>query len=53
MRNKGIVVWYTFGTTHNPWVEDWPVMLSEKIMVTLKPVNFFERNLGINIKASR
>jgi primary-amine oxidase len=53
VRNEDIVVWHTFGTTHNPRVEDWPVMPSEKMMVTLKPVNFFERNPGIDVKASR
>jgi primary-amine oxidase len=52
VRNEDIVVWHTFGTTHNPRVEDWPVMPSEKMMVTLKPVNFFERNPGIDVKAS-
>jgi primary-amine oxidase len=52
VRNEDIVVWHTFGTTHNPRVEDWPVMPSEKMMATLKPVNFFERNPGIDVKAS-
>lgn len=44
--NEDIVLWHTFGTTHNPRIEDRPVMPVEKMMVTLKPVNiisvFFE-----------
>jgi len=52
VRNEDIVIWHTFGTTHNPRVEDWPVMPSEKMTVMLKPVNFFERNPGIDVKAS-
>jgi len=52
VRNEDIVLWHTFGTTHNPRVEDWPVMPSEKMMVTLKPVNFFQRNPGMDVKAS-
>jgi primary-amine oxidase len=52
VQNEDIVLWHTFGTTHNPRVEDWPVMPSEKMMVTLKPVNFFTRNPGMDVKAS-
>lgn len=26
VRNQDIVLWHTFGTTHNPRIEDWPVM---------------------------
>lgn len=26
IRNSDIVVWHTFGSTHNPRIEDWPVM---------------------------
>ena len=53
VRNEDIVLWHTFGTTHNPRVEDWPVMPCEKMLVTLKPVNFFRGNPGIDIKGSR
>lgn len=41
VRDSDIVVWHTFGSTHNPRIEDWPVMPSEKMTVGLKPVNFF------------
>ncbi|PHH71386.1 hypothetical protein CDD80_5312 [Ophiocordyceps camponoti-rufipedis] len=43
-RNADIVLWHTFGCTHNPRVEDWPVMPCETMVVGLKPVNFFSRN---------
>jgi primary-amine oxidase len=53
VRNEDIVLWHTFGTTHNPRVEDWPVMPCEKMVVSLRPVNFFGGNLGIDVKGSR
>ncbi|KAG0651216.1 Copper amine oxidase 1 [Hyphodiscus hymeniophilus] len=53
VRNEDIVIWHTFGTTHNPRIEDWPVMPCEKMLVTLKPVNFFGGNPGIDVKGSR
>ncbi|KAF2187339.1 hypothetical protein K469DRAFT_771805 [Zopfia rhizophila CBS 207.26] len=41
VRIQDIVIGHTFGSTHNPRIEDWPIMLSEKMIVGLKPVNFF------------
>lgn len=52
VRNEDIVVWHTFGSTHNPRVEDWPVMPSEKMIVGLKPVNFFTGNPGLDVPVS-
>ncbi|KAL1993533.1 hypothetical protein VTN49DRAFT_2202 [Thermomyces lanuginosus] len=52
VRNEDIVIWHTFGTTHNPRVEDWPVMPAEKMMVSLKPVNFFTQNPAIDVPIS-
>ncbi|KAK3996251.1 copper amine oxidase [Cladorrhinum sp. PSN332] len=52
VRKRDIVVWHTFGSTHNPRVEDWPVMPGEKMVVGLKPVNFFERNPGLDVPMS-
>ncbi|KAJ5717301.1 hypothetical protein N7488_002947 [Penicillium malachiteum] len=52
VRNEDMVVWHTFGTTHNPRVEDWPVMPVEKMMVSLKPVNFFSGNPALDVAAS-
>lgn len=52
VRNQDIVVWHTFGSTHNPRIEDWPVMPNEKMMVGLKPVNFFTQNPGLDVAPS-
>lgn len=52
VENKDIVVWLTFGSTHNPRVEDWPVMPCEKMAVGLRPVNFFERNPALDVAIS-
>jgi primary-amine oxidase len=52
VRNSDVVVWHKFGSTHNPRIEDWPVMPSEKMMVGLKPVNFFLGNPGLDVAPS-
>ncbi|KAE8155154.1 copper amine oxidase [Aspergillus avenaceus] len=52
VRDKDIVIWHTFGSTHNPRIEDWPVMPSEKMVVGLKPVNFFTENPAIDVAVS-
>jgi primary-amine oxidase len=52
VRNKDIVIWHTFGSTHNPRIEDWPVMPSEKMVVGLKPANFFTGNPGLDLAVS-
>ncbi|OLN88331.1 Copper amine oxidase 1-like protein 1 [Colletotrichum chlorophyti] len=52
VRNEDIVVWHTFGSTHNPHIEDWPVMPCEKMMVGLKPVNFFQGNPALDVPIS-
>jgi primary-amine oxidase len=52
VRNSNIVLWHTFGSTHNPRIEDWPVMPSEKMIVGLKPVNFFSVNPGLDVAPS-
>jgi primary-amine oxidase len=52
VRNEDIVLWHTFGSTHNPRIEDWPVMPCEKMVVGLKPVNFFDRNPGLDVPIS-
>jgi primary-amine oxidase len=44
-----IVVWHTFGTTHFPRPEDWPVMPVEYTGFTLKPVGFFDANPALDV----
>jgi primary-amine oxidase len=45
---QDIVVWHTFGLTHFPRPEDWPVMQVDYIGFKLKPVGFFDRNPALN-----
>ena len=52
VRSEDVVVWHTFGSTHNPRIEDWPVMPCEKMLVGLKPVNFFDKNPGLDVAPS-
>jgi primary-amine oxidase len=50
---EDIVVWHTFGATHFPRPEDWPVMPVEYTGFTLKPVGFFDRNPALDIPPAR
>lgn len=49
---QDIVVWHTFGLTHFPRPEDWPVMPVDYAGFTLKPVSFFDRNPALNVPAA-
>lgn len=53
VHGSDVVVWHTFGTTHNPRTEDWPVMPTEKMTVTLKPINFFTQNPSMDVEQSK
>lgn len=53
VRNQDVVVWNTFGMTHNPRVEDFPVMPCEILTVSLKPADFFTKNPAIDVPQSR
>jgi primary-amine oxidase len=44
-----IVVWHTFGVTHVPRPEDWPVMPVETTGFQLIPVGFFDRNPALDV----
>ena len=44
-----IVLWHTFGVTHLPRPEDWPVMPVETCGFTLLPVGFFDRNPALDL----
>ena len=51
-RNTDVVVWSVFGLTHNPRVEDWPVMPCEIHQVHLRPADFFTANPSIDVPPS-
>jgi primary-amine oxidase len=46
-----IVLWHTFGLTHFPRTEDWPVMPVDTTGFVLKPYGFFARNPTLDIPA--
>jgi len=49
IKNKDIVIFHTFGLTHIPRVEDFPIMPVEGCGFTLKPYNFFNQNPGLDV----
>uniref|UniRef100_A0AAU2A6G9 Amine oxidase n=1 Tax=Streptomyces sp. NBC_00093 TaxID=2975649 RepID=A0AAU2A6G9_9ACTN len=46
---QDIVVWHTFGLTHAPRPEDWPIMPVDYTGFKLKPVGFFDRNPTLDV----
>ncbi len=49
IENTDIVVWHSFGVTHVPRPEDWPVMPVEYTGFTLLPIGFFDRNPSLDV----
>ncbi|KAI1445571.1 copper amine oxidase 1 [Annulohypoxylon stygium] len=47
------VVWSVFGLTHNPRVEDWPVMPVEIHQFHLRPADFFTSNPALDIPSTK
>ena len=45
-------MWHTFGVTHFPRPEDWPVMPVDRCGFVLKPVGFFDRNPTLDVPAT-
>lgn len=50
--NEDLVVWMSISLTHNPRVEDWPVMPVDIMSVSLKPSNFFSKNPALDVPQS-
>ncbi|KAF2756222.1 peroxisomal copper amine oxidase [Pseudovirgaria hyperparasitica] len=50
--NKDIVLWHTFGITHFPSPEDFPVMPAEPMTLLLRPRNFFTKNPALDVPPS-
>ncbi|WP_348525339.1 hypothetical protein [Luteimicrobium album] len=46
------MLWHTFGLTHYPRIEDWPVMPVDKAGFTFKPLGFFGRNPSLDVPES-
>ncbi|MDQ4111754.1 MAG: primary-amine oxidase [Actinomycetota bacterium] len=51
LEGEDLVVWHTFGLTHFPRTEDWPVMPVDVAGFTLKPDGFFDRNPTLDVPA--
>ncbi|TMR97816.1 primary-amine oxidase [Nonomuraea basaltis] len=49
LANTDVVLWHTFGTSHLPRPEDWPIMPCEYVGFTLKPAGFFDRNPSLDV----
>ena len=52
IENTDVVLWYTFGHTHIPRLEDYPVMPTAYIGFLLKPSGFFDQNPSNNVPPS-
>jgi len=50
--NTDVVLWYTFGHTHIPRPEDFPVMPTAYIGFLLKPNGFFDQNPANDVPSS-
>jgi primary-amine oxidase len=53
VENTDVVVWSVFGLTHNPRVEDWPVMPMEKHELHFRPADFFDRNPALDVPSNK
>lgn len=45
-------MWHTFGLTHFPAPEDYPIMPAEPMTLLLRPRNFFDRNPALDVPPS-
>ncbi len=52
LENQDVVFWYTFGHTHIPRPEDYPVMPTAYIGFLLKPNGFFDANPANDVPPS-
>jgi primary-amine oxidase len=51
--DEDVVFWYTFGHTHIPRPEDYPVMPTSYIGFLLKPNGFFDANPANDLPAGK
>ncbi|MDQ6741190.1 MAG: tyramine oxidase, partial [Actinomycetota bacterium] len=49
---QDVVLWHTFGLTHFPRPEDWPIMPVDYSGFKLKPEGFFDRNPSLDTPPS-
>ncbi|MCP2049534.1 UNVERIFIED_ORG: primary-amine oxidase [Paenarthrobacter nicotinovorans] len=51
IESEDIVIWHSFGLSHAPRLEDWPIMPVDHTGFTLRPSGFFDRNPSLNAPA--
>ncbi|MEU7039924.1 primary-amine oxidase [Streptomyces varsoviensis] len=49
LENTELTLWHTFGPTHLPRPEEWPVMPVDHSGFTLRPTGFFDRNPALDL----
>jgi primary-amine oxidase len=49
LEGQDVVAWYTFGITHIPRPEEWPVMSAQTAGFKLVPVSFFAKNPALDV----
>ncbi|TAM71834.1 MAG: primary-amine oxidase [Microbacteriaceae bacterium] len=49
LENTDIVLWHTFGPTHIPRPEDWPIMPVDYSGFLFKPYGFLDRNPALDV----
>ncbi|WP_018134896.1 primary-amine oxidase [Acaricomes phytoseiuli] len=52
VEDEDIVLWHSFGLTHFPRTEDWPIMPVDYTGFTLKPTGFFDQNPTLDVPPS-
>ena len=52
IENTDVVLWHTFGLTHFPAPEDYPIMPAEPMTLLLRPRHFFEKNPCLDVRPS-
>ncbi|CAD0049305.1 unnamed protein product [Aureobasidium pullulans] len=52
LEQEDVVLWHTFGLTHFPAPEDYPIMPAEPMTVLLRPRNFFTQNPCMDVPPS-
>ncbi|WP_262107507.1 primary-amine oxidase [Arthrobacter sp. Marseille-P9274] len=50
---EDIVLWHSFGLTHYPRPEDWPIMPVDTVGFKLRPDGFFDRSPVLDVPADR
>lgn len=53
LENEDVVMWYSFGVTHHPRPEEWPIMSVHTTGFSLIPVHFFNQNPSMDLPAPR